>query len=173
VSPAIDQPDTPRHQRLTRFPTPGTQNSLWMWTSFRNPLSVMFNFAIIYLARYSPSLRVKNWLFRLIGVTIGDGVSWGLESTPDVFWPELISIGSNTIIGYDATILCHEFLQDECRIGEVTIGERTMIGAGSVILPGVCIGDDVQVGANSVVTKDLPDGSFAAGVPAKILSNRG
>ena len=47
-----------------------------------------------------------------------------------------------------------------------------MIGAGSIILPGVCIGDDVQVGANSVVTKDLPNGSFAAGIPAKILSNR-
>ncbi len=171
MPPVKDQLTISRHQRLTRFPTPGTQNSLWMWTSFRNPLLVTFNFIIIYLARYFPSLRVKNWLFRLIGVTIGSGVSWGLESTPDVFWPELITIGDNTIIGYDATILCHEFLQDECRIGEVIIGERTMIGAGSIILPGVHIGNDVQVGANSVVTKDISDGSIAVGVPAKILSN--
>ncbi len=160
-----------RHQRLKCFPTPGAKNSLWVWTSFRNPLIVMINFSVVSLARYSPSLRLKNWLLRAIGVNIGDGVSWGLESTPDVFWPELITIGNNTIIGYDATILCHEFLQDECRIGEVIIGDRSMIGAGAVILPGVCIGSDVKVGANSVVTKDIPDGSMAAGVPAKILPN--
>ncbi len=169
MPPLKNQLEISRHQRLTRFPTLGTQNSLWMWTSFRNPLLVTFNFTIIYLARYSPSLRVKNWLFRRIGMTIGSGVSWGLESTPDVFWPELITIGDNTIIGYGATILCHEFLQDECRIGDVIIGERTMIGAGSIILPGIHIGNNVQVGANSVVTKDIPDGSIVAGVPAKIL----
>lgn len=159
-----------RHQKLTCFPSHGARNSLWNWTSLRNPIIVSFNFIIIHMARYSPSLKLKNWLFRRLGMSIGPGVSWGLESTPDVFWPELITVREDAIIGYSATILCHEFLQNECRTGEVNIGKRAMIGAGAIILPGVSIGDDSQVGANSVVTQDVPPGATVAGVPARIIS---
>ncbi|WP_336359619.1 acyltransferase [Haladaptatus sp. ZSTT2] len=159
-----------RHDRITRHPTPGTQNSLRHWTSARNPLRVSLNYAVIVLARISPSLRLKNWLLGAIGVTIGIGVSWGLESTPDVFWPDLITVDDHAIIGYNATILCHEFLQHEYRTGEVHIGKRAMIGAGAIVLPGVTIGDGAQVAANSLVTRDVPAGATVAGVPATEMS---
>jgi len=42
-----------------------------------------------------------------------------------------------------------------------------MIGAGAVILPGVEIGAGAQVGANSVVTRDVPPGTTVAGIPAR------
>ncbi len=126
----------------------------------------MLNYTFIVLARISPSLRLKNLLLRAIGVTIGTGVSWGLESTPDVFWPDLITVDDHAIIGYNATILCHEFLQHEYRTGEVHIGKRAMIGAGAIVLPGVTIGDGAQVAANSLVTRDVPAGVTVAGVPA-------
>lgn len=122
---------------------------------------------MIVIARHAPSLRLKNWLFRRLGMTVGAGVAWALESTPDVFWPDRIAIGEDAIVGYDATVLCHEFLQDEYRIGPVEIGERAMIGAGAVVLPGVRIGADARVGANSVVTRDVPAGATVAGVPAR------
>jgi maltose O-acetyltransferase len=128
---------------------------------------VAFNYACVVAARRSPSLRAKSWLLRTIGVDVGTGVSWGLESTPDVFWPELITVGDDAIIGYDATLLCHEFLQDEYRTGEVRVGERAMIGAGAVVLPGVEIGPDAQVAANSLVAEDVPPGETWAGVPAE------
>ena len=49
------------------------------------------------------------------------------------------------------------------------IGEGALIGAGSVILPGIKIGKWVTVGAGSVVTKDIPDHTIVIGSPAKIL----
>jgi serine O-acetyltransferase len=49
-----------------------------------------------------------------------------------------------------------------------TVGSRVTIGAGARILGPVYIGDDVQVGANSVVVKDIPAGAIATGIPATI-----
>lgn len=162
-----DDAPTSRHSRLEHHPTPGPQNSLRQWLSARHPVRVAINYAIIILARHAPSLTLKNWLFRRLGMTVEAGVSWGLESTPDVFWPDLITVHEHAIIGYDATILCHEFLQDEYRTGEVIIGARAMIGAGAVILPGVQIGPDADIAANSLVTSDVPAGATVAGVPAR------
>ncbi len=160
-----------RHDRITNHATPGRANSLGHWTKARHPLQVAINYIVVWLVRISPSLRLKRWLLRRIGVTVGTGVSWGLEATPDVFWPELITVEDYVIVGYDATILCHEFLQDEYRTGEVVIGERAMIGAGAIILPGVEIGPGASVAANSLVTRDVPAGETVAGVPAKPMGS--
>ena len=156
-----------RYERLERIATPGPRNSLWSWTDHKSVPRIVFNYLFVLLARLAPSLPVKNWALRRLGVTVGEGVSWGLEATPDVFWPERVTLGADCIIGYDATLLCHEFLQDELRLGEVTVGERAMIGAGAIVLPGVDIGDDAQVAANSLVAEDVPPGATVAGVPAE------
>ncbi|WP_181691913.1 DapH/DapD/GlmU-related protein [Natronomonas sp. LN261] len=162
-----------RHDRLRRHPTQGPRNSLRSWPDAKHPLRIVFNYVVVVLARHAPSLRVKNWLLRSIGVTVGSGVSWGLESTPDVFWPELVTVEADAIVGYDATLLCHEFLQKEYRTGEIRVGERAMIGAGAVVLPGVEIGPDAQVAANSLVAEDVPAGETWAGVPAEPLGQGG
>ena len=47
-----------------------------------------------------------------------------------------------------------------------TVGSRVTIGAGARVLGPVDIGDDVQIGANSVVVKDVPAGAVATGIPA-------
>ncbi|WP_324662962.1 acyltransferase [Haloarcula sediminis] len=162
-----------RHDRLDRVATPGPRNSLFPWPDGKGRLRVMVNYVVILVCRISPSLRLKNWLLGRLGVSVGDGVAWGLESTPDVFWPERITVGADAIIGYDATLLCHEFLQDEYRTGDVVVGERAMIGAGAIVLPGVEIGADAQVAANSLVVKDVPPGTTVAGVPAEPVSSGG
>ena len=167
-----DEPGgTRRHERLRRHPTPGPRNSLQSWTDAKHPLRIVLNYVFVVAARHAPSLRLKNWLLRRIGVDVGRGVSWGLESTPDVFWPELVTVEDDAIVGYDATLLCHEFLQEEYRTGEVRVGERAMIGAGAVVLPGVEIGADAQVAANSLVAEDVPPGETWAGVPAEPLED--
>lgn len=51
---------------------------------------------------------------------------------------------------------------------EVVVGEGSFIGFGSVVLPGVHIGRHAVIGANSVVTRDIPDYCVAAGVPARV-----
>jgi acetyltransferase-like isoleucine patch superfamily enzyme len=130
---------------------------------------VAINYLLVWVARIAPSLRVKNWALAAAGVGVGEGVAWALEATPDVFWPELVTLEDDCIVGYDAVLLCHEYLQDEYRTGEVVIGERAMIGAKATVLPGVRVGADAQVAANSLVTEDVPPGATVAGVPAEVV----
>jgi maltose O-acetyltransferase len=49
------------------------------------------------------------------------------------------------------------------------LGDSVWVGTKSTIVGGVTIGDDVVIGANSVVTKDIPSHCVAAGVPAKVI----
>jgi maltose O-acetyltransferase len=51
----------------------------------------------------------------------------------------------------------------------IAIGDNVWLGSGVVVCPGVTIGDDTVVGAGAVVTRDLPAGVVAAGVPANVL----
>ncbi|WP_188788363.1 acyltransferase [Halobellus salinus] len=163
----MDSEDGGRHDRLTRHPTPGRRNSLRGWTDAKPVWRVVRNYLLVWVARIAPSLRVRSWVLRRLGATVGNGVSWGLEATPDVFWPELLTLGDDAVVGYDSVLLCHEFLQDEYRTGEVVVGDRAMIGAKAVVLPGVQIGADAEVAANSLVTRDVPAGVTVAGVPAR------
>lgn len=55
--------------------------------------------------------------------------------------------------------------------GPVTIGDGSWLGAGAMVLDGVTVGKGCIVGSGSVVTKDIPDFSVVAGVPAKIIKN--
>ncbi len=164
---------TRRRTDLSVRETPGPSNSFRGWYRHYNPLRVALNYVVIVVCRISPSLRLKRWLLRRIGVTVGEGAVLALESTPDVFFPELLTVEAHAIVGYDATLLCHEFLQDEVRTGEVVVGERAMIGAGAIVLPGVEIGADARVAANSLVDRDVPPGTTVAGVPAEPVSARG
>jgi acetyltransferase-like isoleucine patch superfamily enzyme len=158
-----------RHDRTTSHPTPGPRNSLQHWREAKSVPRVVVNYLFVLVARLAPFLPVKAWALRRIGVTVGTGVSWGLEATPDVFWPELVTLEDDCIVGYDAVLLCHEFLQEEYRTGEVVVGERAMVGAKAVVLPGVEIGDGAQVAANSLVAEDVPPGATVAGVPAEVV----
>ncbi len=58
---------------------------------------------------------------------------------------------------------------DVIKYGKIHVGERTFIGMGSIIMPGVTIGKRCVIGAGSVVTKDIPDGNVAVGVPATVI----
>lgn len=81
-----------------------------------------------------------------------------------------VMIGPNTLI----TTVGHPLspMGRKKRIGiskPVHIGNNVWIGCNCVILPGVTIGDNAVVAAGAVVTKDVPENSVAAGVPAKII----
>ncbi|HAX1042357.1 TPA: sugar O-acetyltransferase, partial [Enterococcus faecium] len=51
----------------------------------------------------------------------------------------------------------------------IHIKKNAWIGAGATILPGVTIGENAIVAANATVTKDVPDNTIVAGIPAKIV----
>jgi acetyltransferase-like isoleucine patch superfamily enzyme len=151
---------------LRHFPAKKS-NSLEDWFKAKNPVIVVFNFLIISLTKFLPSLALKRFLLRLTGMKVGRHVSVGLGVQFDIFFPELITLEDNCLLGYNATILCHEFLVKELRTGPVVIGENAMIGANSTLLPGVRVGRNASVSAMSLVNRNVKDRELVQGVPIK------
>lgn len=92
-----------------------------------------------------------------------------------------VEIGSRCLIGANVTIADTDFhtmnpvgryddrnLQDVA-VSPIVIEDDVFIGSGSTILKGVRIGRNSVIGANSVVTKNIPSDSIAAGNPARVL----
>lgn len=83
-----------------------------------------------------------------------------------------LSIGENTLL---ATHVCiqtsnHDLVdKSKMRPQPVRIGSRVWLGHGVTVLPGVTLGDDVVVGANSVVTQSFPERVVVAGNPARVI----
>lgn len=91
-----------------------------------------------------------------LSITIGDDVSFG----PNVY------VTDHNHTNADPTIPIGRQTAPE---RQVVIGAGSWLGTGVVVTPGVTIGTGVCVGANSVVTKDLPDGCIAVGSPARVV----
>lgn len=145
-------------------------NSLWQLYRTVSFFKVMKCFIVIQLGRFTPSLRVKNFLYRnFLGMKLGKQTSLALMVMPDTMFPERITIGDNSVIGFNTTILAHEYLIEEYRLGDVVIGSNVMVGANSTILPGVTIGDGAIVSAMTLVHRDVPAGCLAGGNPMQII----
>ncbi|WP_246942617.1 acyltransferase [Bacillus pinisoli] len=156
-------------RRTTRYPVKGA-NSLWQIYKTVSFWKVVKNFIVIQVARYTPFLPVKNWLYRtFLGMKVGDQTAFALMVVPDIMFPEKISVGKNSVIGFNTTILAHEYLINEYRLGDVEIGDEVMIGANSTILPGVKIGDGATVSAATLVNRDVPPGSMVGGNPMRVI----
>ncbi|MBZ5750943.1 MULTISPECIES: acyltransferase [Metabacillus] len=156
-------------RRTTRYPVSGA-NSLWHVYKTVPFWKVVRNFIVIQLARYMPFLAVKNWLYKtFLRMEVGEQASFALMVMLDVMFPEKISVGKNTVIGYNTTILAHEYLIKEYRLGDVKIGNEVLIGANSTILPGVVIGDGAIISAGTLVHKDVPAGAFVGGNPMQVI----
>lgn len=156
-------------RKTKRYPVKHS-NSLWQIYKTVPFFKVVKNFVVIQLARYTPFLSVKSWMYRtFLRMEVGEKTAFALMVMPDIMFPEKIKVGSNCIIGYNTTILAHEYLIEEYRLGEVVIGDDVMIGANSTILPGVVIGDGAIVSAGTLVHKDVPAGSFVGGNPMRII----
>ncbi|RLQ96698.1 acyltransferase [Falsibacillus albus] len=156
-------------RRTERFPVSGG-NSLWHVYKTVPFWKVVKNFVVIQLARYTPFLGMKSWLYRtFLRMEVGPKASFALMVMLDIMFPEKISVGENTVIGYNTTILAHEYLIKEYRLGQVEIGSRVMIGANTTILPGVKIGDGAIVSAGTLVHKDVEPGTFVGGNPMRVI----
>ncbi|QRG67261.1 acyltransferase [Brevibacillus choshinensis] len=156
-------------RNTTRYPVRGA-NPLWQLYQTVSFWKVMKNFIVIQLARYMPFLSWKNWLYRtFLRMEVGTHSAVALMVMMDIMFPELIKIGRNCVIGYNTTILAHEYLVEEYRLGEVRIEDDVLIGANSTILPGVTIGKGAIVAAGTVVHKSVPAGAFVGGNPMQLI----
>ena len=110
--------------------------------------------------------------FRKRGIKVGVNVSmYGV--TIDGLYPHLVEIGDNCCITGGVKLLAHDAAPTvfgrEMKVSPIKICDNVFIGMDAVIMPGVTVGPNSIVGANSVVTKDVPPDSVAAGVPARVI----
>ncbi|MEN7366506.1 acyltransferase [Bacillus safensis] len=156
-------------RKTDRYPVKGV-NSLWQVYRTVPFFKVVKNFIFIQMARYTPFMGMKNWIYRtFLRMKVGEDTAFALMVMVDLMFPEKITVGRNSVIGYNTTILSHEYLIKEYRLGEVYIGDEVLIGANSTILPGVTIGDGAIVSAGTLVHKDVPAGSFVGGNPMRMI----
>ena len=108
------------------------------------------------------------YLRKIRGVEVGIGCNINRKAKIDGVNPKGVHLGNYVRVSQNALILAHDGYRDGAYI-DTYIGNHVNIGWGAVVNPGLKIGDHVIVGANSVVTKDIPSNCIVAGVPAKIV----
>ena len=116
-----------------------------------------------------PARVLSNVTRTLTGVEIHPGATIGKRFFIDHGMG--VVIGETAIVG-DDVMLYHDVTLGGRALAKVkrhpTVGDRVTIGSGARVLGDVNLGDDSQIGANSVVTKDVPSGAVAVGIPAQI-----
>lgn len=135
--------------------------------------------------------------FRRLGADIGEGVT--IYGEIAMTWPQNIRVGKHCTInegvhlggrggitiGNGCRISANTFMETGYLTNEgtrddgtpkrkhahkpIVLGNQVWIGAGATILAGVTIGDGATIAAGSMVTKDVPAGATARGIPAKIV----
>lgn len=126
-------------------------------------------------------LRVLDFIFgttnikkaKKNGMQIGENVFIGRGTFLDPSHCFLIRIGSNVTMSSHVHVLAHDASTKHylgyTKIGLTVIEDSVFIGAKSIILPGVTIGEGSVIGAGSVVSKNVPPNQVWAGNPARYI----
>ncbi len=116
-----------------------------------------------------PARVLSNVTRTLTGVEIHPGATIGRRFFIDHGMG--VVIGETSVVG-DDVMLYHDVTLGGRSMAKVkrhpTVGDRVTIGSGAKVLGDINLGDDSQIGANSVVTRDVPAGAVAVGIPAQI-----
>lgn len=119
---------------------------------------------------YWQLLRVR---LRIIGERLGFEVPRG------VFGPGLsiahhgcVTVNGNAVVGRNCRLDAQTTIGD-VRGGAPILGDNVYVGSGARILGGVRVGDEAAIGANAVVTRDVPARVTVGGIPAEIISQGG
>lgn len=137
-------------------------------------------FSLLKMAyRFSSSKRFIQYL-RSQGIEVGGGtiIRSPMSTRIDLTRPSLVTIGENVDINKNFQILTHDYATRVFKnafydflnsSGAVRIGSNIYFGTNVIVLKGVTIGDNCIIAAGSVVTKDIPSNSVAAGVPCRVV----
>ena len=114
---------------------------------------------------------------RFIGVKVGSNCRIYIRDFGSE--PFLVEIGDKVTVAAGVRFLTHDgaswLVEDEGiryqLYGKILVGNNIFIGANAILMPGISIGDDCVIGAGSVVTRSVPQGSVVAGNPARIIKS--
>jgi serine O-acetyltransferase len=149
--------------------TPGFQYSFWMRTAAFLSSRRILRVGVGHLARL---------VLRHYSLKYGISIPWRTKIGPGYYighFGQIVvhqqaAIGANCNISQGVTV---GQANRGPRKGYATIGENVYIGPGAKIVGNVRIGNNAAIGANCVVTKDVPDNAVVAGVPAHVVSHNG
>lgn len=123
---------------------------------------------------------LRPFFLRKLGCKVGKGVFVGDHVVVDENHADLITLEDRVHVASGTRLLCHQRdLSHYCigddyaklgyRLAPIHMKQGSLVGMESFVMPGVTIGEGAIVGAGSLVTKDVPDWTIAAGRPAKVL----
>ncbi len=126
------------------------------------------------LKRYTLARLISQLARSLTGIEIHPGARIGknlfIDHGMGVVIGETAVIGDDCLIYHEVTLGGHHGGKGEKR--HPTIGNHVLIGTGAKVLGDITIGDFVQIGANSVVLKDIPPYTTVVGIPARIIPEK-
>ncbi len=144
---------------------------------YRKRLEKMMDWPI--LQSFNPR-KIRPVLLRKMGCHVGKGVFIGDYVRIDCGHADMITIEDSVSIASGSRLLCHQRDFSNFYVGDdymklgyvvkpIVLRKGCLIGMESFVMPGVTVGEGAIVGAGSLVTKDIPAWTIAAGRPAKVL----
>lgn len=124
--------------------------------------------------------KLRPFILRRMGCKVGKGCFMGDYVRIDTSHPDMITIEDSVSIASGTRLLCHQRDFSDFCVGDdymklgyvvkpIVLKKGCLVGMESFVMPGVTIGEGAIVGAGSLVTKDIPAWTIAAGRPAKVL----
>lgn len=147
--------------------------------TYKNEFLLKFVMDSWLLSPFTPR-KLRPAILRCIGCKIGKNVFIGDHVRIDSGHADLIEIDDHAHLAGGCRLLCHQrdlsnyFVGDDYaklkyRLGKIHLCRGCLVGMESFVMPGVTIGEGAIVGAGSLVTKDVPAWTIAAGRPAKVI----
>ncbi|MFH0931887.1 MAG: acyltransferase [Candidatus Zixiibacteriota bacterium] len=126
----------------------------------------------LIIRNYVFNYKLRNRLYKAIGVKILKDAYIAREVLIDDNFPELLTIENGAGIGWRVTLVMHDTARYPHIVAPITVKKKALIGVGAIIMPGVIIGEYAQVGSGAVVTKDVEPYTVVAGVPARKIKDK-
>ncbi len=157
--------------------------SLWRVISrffgniYRKRLEKMMDWPI--LQSFNPR-KIRPILMRMMGCKVGKGCFIGDYVRVDCGHADMITLEDSVSVASGVRLLCHQRDFSDFCVGDdymklgyiikpIVLKKGCLIGMESFVMPGVTVGEGAIVGAGSLVTKDIPAWTIAAGRPAKVI----
>lgn len=142
----------------------------------KNMLKKMINIRLLTIS--SPIKRAEYLRKKSIFKEFGENVWYQPYKIPTQ--PKLVEIWNNVKIATEVLFMEHDIIHHvfntKCKtkefkeyLGTIEIGDNTFIGARTIITYNTKIGEDCIIGCGSIVTHDIPSGSVAVGIPARVI----